>query len=89
MKTAEEYLNDWVKMWNIEPLKIDSCRFTGQQMKDFAEAYHQQKLKEMMPSDEEISNAFNDAYIKAGDNTYFGNGFKRGVEFLKDKLLND
>lgn len=35
----------------------------------------------MKISDEEMKKALDKAYKKAGDNAYFGNGFKAGVKF--------
>lgn len=34
-------------------------------------------------SENEISNAMDVAYMEAGHNAYFGNGFKAGIEFFK------
>jgi len=35
--------------------------------------------------DQEISKAMDSAYKKAGNNAYFGNGFKAGVELMQQK----
>ena len=39
-------------------------------------------------TDRQITDGCNDAYLKAGHNAYFGNGFSAGVEFAL-KLVND
>jgi hypothetical protein len=38
-------------------------------------------------TDEEIKKGLNKAYNIAGDNAYFGDGFKLGIEFAKNKLI--
>lgn len=40
----------------------------------------------MKITNKEIKKALDKAYKKAGDNAYFGNGFKSGVEFAQDKF---
>ena len=36
-------------------------------------------------TNKEISKAMDSAYKKAGNNAYFGNGFKAGVELMQQK----
>jgi hypothetical protein len=43
-----------------------------------------------MITDEQIADGCNKAYLKAGHNAYFGNGFEAGVKFAEQqfKILN-
>lgn len=41
-----------------------------------------------MITDGEIADACNKAYIKAGHNAYFGNGFEAGVRFALEQVKN-
>lgn len=38
------------------------------------------------PTSKEIKEALDEAYNKAGQNAYFGNGFEAGVRFAKKKF---
>lgn len=53
----------------------DDFEYTEQQLMDLAERYHQYKLKELIPDDEQITVVLDKAYKEAGPNAYFGNGF--------------
>ena len=37
-------------------------------------------------TEEEITDGLNEAFLKAGHNAYFGNGFNAGVEFALEKV---
>lgn len=41
-----------------------------------------------MITDEQIADACNKAYLKAGHNAYFGNGFEAGVKFALEQVKN-
>lgn len=51
---ADKFLEEWVRIFSIESDEIDSCRFTGYQMCQFAEAYLESLLKKHWISVEEI-----------------------------------
>jgi hypothetical protein len=41
-----------------------------------------------MITDEQIADGCNKAYLKAGHNAYFGNGFEAGVKFALEQVKN-
>lgn len=41
-----------------------------------------------MITDEQIADGCNKAYLKAGHNAYFGNGFEAGVRFALEQVKN-
>ncbi len=40
-------------------------------------------------SEEKVTQALNKAFEKAGQNAYFGNGFRMGVKFAMEQIKND
>lgn len=93
MKTPEEFLIDqqgWSEM--KKKYKGISDAIEGL-CEDYAKYYHQEKIKEMMPSDEEIVNEFSGDLTGIPSELYqdYAEEFENkieGAKWLKNKLLN-
>jgi len=82
------YYEQWFYKMKLNERNING--FSSYQMQEFAEQYHQDTLKEIMPSDEEID----EMTLKQSENLAKGSfkngievGFSRGMITLKQKLL--
>ena len=62
---------------------IDSDLITAL-MDEYAKFYHQKRIEEL--TEEDIIDANNKSYLKAGHNAYFGNGFNLGAKFVLEQL---
>jgi len=67
---------------------VDAKKATGSNKRDVIYAYLEAlpvKVKVEI-TDEEIRQAMDEAFIKAGHNAYFGNGFYSGAQWMRDQL---
>jgi hypothetical protein len=91
--SAEEFIKKWNVGFESKEQEIEFAH----EMKSDLEAYHNAKLKEMMPSDEDIDSKAKELAVREyGDNPYsFGGqrdgyveGFKQGIQYRDRNLEN-
>lgn len=86
---AEEYYNKIRRQLGTQALlsyQIDGCRLYGKDaICKMLEDYHQAKLKELLPSDEDIfEESINHTTLSVANNA-----FDNGAKWLKNKLKQD